>query len=267
MTFDYDAVSKETFPSQIAKQIRSAIREGRLAVDQRLPSEEELAQQFNVSRPTIREALKRLAAQNLIRSRRGPTGGNFVSRPNLNQAKDDLAAMTTMLLSVGDISIAEITQSRLVLESLCVRIAASTRTDGDLRSLASEIEVQKNIDLNDIDFCATDVRFHRLLVNATGNELLSFLMSAVVEALQPISNLIVFRTRDRREIIGHHQRILDHLTRRDGEGAVEVIAEQVRYLNQHYVEAAAIRAARETNKRHDTIIEGRSKNGGIVVGG
>ena len=48
---------------QIAKSIRDAILEGRLKVDERLPTEEELAQKFGVSRPTIREALKRLLSE------------------------------------------------------------------------------------------------------------------------------------------------------------------------------------------------------------
>ena len=243
MTISYNAISKETFPSQIAKEIRSAILDGRLKIDQRLPSEEDLAVEFNVSRPTIREALKRLAAQNLIRSRRGPSGGNFVNGPSIAEAKNNLAAVTTMLVSVGDISIEAITQARMELESMCVRIAAAERTDDDLRRMTAEIDVQKNIELTDVEFCATDVRFHRILVDATHNDLLQFLMTAAVEALQPISNLITFRTRDRREIIGHHQRIVDHLSRHDGEGAASVIVEQTLYLREHYLRAAARRAS------------------------
>ena len=111
--------------------------------------------------------------------------------------------------------------------------------------MTAEIDVQRNIELTDVEFCATDVRFHRALVEATHNELLSFLMTAAVEALQPISNLITFRTRDRREIIGHHQRIVDCLARRDGEGAATAIAEQARYLADHYSKAAAARMSRE----------------------
>jgi GntR family transcriptional regulator, transcriptional repressor for pyruvate dehydrogenase complex len=243
MTISYNAISKETFPSQIAKEIRSAILDGRLKIDQRLPSEEDLAVEFNVSRPTIREALKRLAAQNLIRSRRGPSGGNFVNGPSIAEAKNNLAAVTTMLVSVGDISIEAITQARMELESMCVRIAAAERTEDDLRRMTAEIDVQKNIELTDVEFCATDVRFHRILVDATHNDLLQFLMTAAVEALQPISNLITFRTRDRREIIGHHQRIVDHLSRHDGEGAASVIVEQTLYLREHYLRAAARRAS------------------------
>ena len=66
--------------AEIAAELRDAILSGALATEERLPGEQELAERFGVSRPTIREALKRLAAQNLIRSRRGPTGGTFVNR-------------------------------------------------------------------------------------------------------------------------------------------------------------------------------------------
>ena len=72
--------------AQIAKAIRDAIICGDLPVDERLPSEAELAEQFHVSRPTVREALKRLAAQSLIRTQRGATGGAFVNRLKFEDA-------------------------------------------------------------------------------------------------------------------------------------------------------------------------------------
>ena len=75
MAIEYDGLVTEGLAKQISEKIRDAILDGRLAVDARLPTEEELAARFSVSRPTIREALKRLAAQNLIRSRRGPKIG------------------------------------------------------------------------------------------------------------------------------------------------------------------------------------------------
>ena len=75
-----DPNSASDLSAQIAKAIRDAIMSGQLIVDERLPSEAELSEQFNVSRPTVREALKRLGAQSLIRTRRGATGGAFVNR-------------------------------------------------------------------------------------------------------------------------------------------------------------------------------------------
>jgi GntR family transcriptional regulator, transcriptional repressor for pyruvate dehydrogenase complex len=239
MAIDYGTLTTETAPSQISKVIRTSIIEGRLAVNERLPTESELAARFGVSRPTIREALKRLAAQNLIRSRRGPTGGNFVNGPSLKDAQENLAATTRMLVSVGRLTISEITEARLQLESVCLGMAAARRNDEHLKGLEQELEIQRRLDLSDVDFCASDVRFHRTLVDASGNFLLQFLVTAVVESLQPVANLIVFRFRDRKEIVGHHQGILEHLMRRDAEGAVRTLEEQMAYLRKMYVQAEA----------------------------
>ena len=81
-----DPKSPSDLSAQIAKAIRDAIMSGDLIVDERLPSEAELAEQFAVSRPTVREALKRLGAQSLIRTQRGATGGAFVNRLTFEDA-------------------------------------------------------------------------------------------------------------------------------------------------------------------------------------
>ena len=72
--------------AQIAKAIRDAIMSGDLLVGERLPSEAELAEQFDVSRPTVREALKRLGAQSRTRTQRGAPGGAFVNRLRFEDA-------------------------------------------------------------------------------------------------------------------------------------------------------------------------------------
>lgn len=71
----YKPIVTTSVASQIADAIQQAILDGSLRANDRLPSEEDLAGQFGVSRPTMREALKRLAARHLIRSRRGAAGG------------------------------------------------------------------------------------------------------------------------------------------------------------------------------------------------
>ena len=80
---NYEPVVNVSLAKQISERILESITDGTLKADDQLPTEEVLASQFQVSRPTIREALKRLAAQSLIRSRRGPSGGTFVNRPSL----------------------------------------------------------------------------------------------------------------------------------------------------------------------------------------
>lgn len=242
MAIDFDRVVTVSAAKQIAESIRAAIMDGRLKVDERLPTEDELAQRFQVSRPTVREALKRLAAQHLIRSRRGPTGGNFVASPAPEEAAQSLANATTLMVAVGDISLDDMATARLELETVCCRLAAQHRTDAQLDAMRREVERQRDPALTDEEFCASDVRFHRGLVDAAGNALLGYLMHAVVEALEPVSNLIIFRVRDRLVVADLHDRILRAVEARDPTAGEEALADLVAHTRARYGEALKRRA-------------------------
>lgn len=244
MKVEFDGVVTVSAARQIAESIRAAIMDGRLKVDERLPTEDELAQRFKVSRPTVREALKRLAAQHLIRSRRGPTGGNFVASPAPEEAAQSLANATTLMVAVGDISLDDMATARLEMETVCCRLAAMNRTQDHLDAMRTELERQRQSSLTDEEFCASDVRFHRALVDAGGNALLQFLMHSVVEALQPVSNMIIFRVRDRQAIVGFHERILAAVESRDADRGAAALADLVAYTRERYREALERRAER-----------------------
>ncbi|WP_454916779.1 FadR/GntR family transcriptional regulator [Xanthobacter sediminis] len=240
----YRQIVTTSAASQIADQLQQAIVEGRLKVDERLPTEEELAAQFGVSRPTVREALKRLAARHLIRSRRGPTGGNFVSGPSADELAASLGTSVTLLVAGGGVTLDDMAGARLEMEAVCCRLAAQNRTEAHLATLAAEIATQRQAALSDQDFCASDVRFHRAIVDAAGNALLRFLMNAVVEVLMPVSNMIIFRVRDRKQIIAHHERMLAALKARDGAAAVEALTGLLGYIRAQYAKAEEVRRAR-----------------------
>jgi GntR family transcriptional repressor for pyruvate dehydrogenase complex len=80
---------------QVADQLRELILTGQIAPEQRLPNEAALASQFGVSRPTIREALRVLSAQALIRTTKGSSGGSFVTLPTVDHISEFLAERTT----------------------------------------------------------------------------------------------------------------------------------------------------------------------------
>ena len=227
---------------QIAEHIRVAIMEGRYKADDRLPSESELAQSYGVSRPTIREALKRLAAQNLIRSRRGPTGGNFVTCPKPTELAQSLSSAAMLLVSMGAFDHDEIASARQTLEGACCRLAVEHRTEDHLARMEAEIAVQRSDETSDANFCASDVRFHRALVEATGNGLIGLSMHAVVEAMMPVVNLVIFRERNRHRIAGLHETLLAAIRKRDAdaaETAFDVLMDNLRAL---YRESLAHRA-------------------------
>lgn len=229
MSIEYSGINKEGLSTQIAEAIRTAIMEGRLVVEERLPSENELAERFGVSRATVREALKRLAAQNLIRTQRGPTGGAFVNRLSWSEAHDALVTTSTLLIGMHDIPFEDVVEARFTLEAACLPLAASRREDKHLEIMRREIAHQRIKEESDEEFCASDVRFHRALADAADNPVLSFQMAGVIEAMQPLMNMITYRMRDRTRIADLHSALADAIEAKKARAALKVLDELSTY--------------------------------------
>jgi len=243
-----DPDSPADLSAQIAKAIRDAIMSGKLLVDERLPSEAELSDQFNVSRPTVREALKRLGAQSLIRTQRGATGGAFVNRLRFEDAYGQQITTSTLLLSMNDVSFAVACEARYALERACAPLAAERRTADHLATMRAESHRQSQPGLTDEAFCASDVAFHRALVDAAGNPVISYQLAGAVEAMQPLMNMITFSARSREKIVSLHVQIADALEARDAIAVDTTLAALAAYTNelaQNVITARA--AARQAN--------------------
>jgi DNA-binding FadR family transcriptional regulator len=232
-------------PIRIAEGIRDAIIEGRLIVDERLPSEQELAEKFGVSRPTVREALKRLAAQSLIRTQRGATGGAFVNRLSYDEARDQQVTTSTLLLSMNAVDFETACEARYALERACVPFAAARRGPDHLAAMRAEIHRQRQPGLSDPGFCASDVAFHRALVDAAENPVLSYQLAGAVEAMQPLMNMITFTARSRDRIVSLHATIADAIEVRDTATAEAALSNLAEYSLSM---AADIRAQRTSRK-------------------
>ncbi|MDX1744261.1 MAG: GntR family transcriptional regulator [Ruegeria sp.] len=218
--------------AQIAQAIRDAIISGQLIVDERLPSEAELSDQFQVSRPTVREALKRLAAQSLIRTQRGASGGAFVNRLSFEGAYSQQITTSTLLLSMNAVSFDTACEARFALERACAPLSAQRRSAGHLATMRTEIHRQSQPDLTDEAFCASDVAFHRALVDGAGNPVLSYQLAGAVEAMQPLMNMITFTARSREAIVGLHNQIADALEDGDAENVDTALVALENYTRQ-----------------------------------
>ena len=227
-----DPDSPADLSAQIAKAVRDAIISGALPVDERLPSEAELAEQFDVSRPTVREALKRLAAQSLIRTQRGATGGAFVNRLRFEDAYGQQITTSTLLLSMNDVSFATACEARYALERACAPLSAQRRTADHLATMRAETHRQAQPGLTDEAFCASDVAFHRALVDAAGNPVLSYQLAGAVEAMQPSMNMITFTARSRERIIALHTAIADAIEAGNALSADENLAALATYTQE-----------------------------------
>lgn len=232
--------------SDIAESIRNSIIKGDLLVDERLPSETELSDKFSVSRPTVREALKRLAAQNLIRTERGASGGAFVNRLRYEDAYDQHVTTNILLLSMNEVDFETACEARFALERACAPLAAHRRSSDHLATMRAEIERQKQADLSDEAFCASDVAFHRALVDAAQNPVLSYQLAGAVEAMQPLMNMITYSARSREMVAGLHTRITDALEAQEGAAAAMGLAELASYTLILGQQVMADRAARQS---------------------
>ena len=243
-----------SLPDQIAEAIRSHILSGELTLDERLPTESELADSFGVSRPTIREALKRLAAKNLIRSKRGVAGGNFVSAPTDEQVRTDLRTTAILLVSHQIFTLADVAESRRLLEAECAALAATRRSDADVEALQGVLVTQERGDLTDEQFCEADVAFHRALVQAAHNPVLDYVMVFALEAMHPSTNLIINRYRRREDVLVLQRQLFQAIRDLDADAARSTVQEQVDHLTticEHAQESLATRTTPLVKVTHD----------------
>jgi len=250
-----DPDSTADFSAQIAKAIRDAIVSGDLIVDQRLPSEAELAEQFDVSRPTVREALKRLAAQSLIRTQRGATGGAFVNRLRFEEAYDQQVTTSTLLLSMNSVSFDVACEARYALERACGALAAERRTPDQLATMRAEIHRQSQPGLTDEAFCASDVTLHRALVDGASNKVLSYQLAGAVEAMQPLMNMITFTARSRERIVALHTDLANALEAKDAGKIDQTLVELEAYTREL---AHSVVTARAERKREGVALHAQS---------
>ncbi|MEM7631119.1 MAG: GntR family transcriptional regulator [Pseudomonadota bacterium] len=247
-----DPDSTKDLSAQIAEAIRAEIVGGQLIVDQRLPSEAELADHFEVSRPTVREALKRLAAQSLIRTQRGATGGAFVNRLRFEDAYDQQVTTASLLLSMNAVSFDVACEARYALERACAPLSAIRRTPDHLATMRAEIHRQGQPGLTDEAFCASDVTFHRALVDGAGNKVLSYQLAGAVEAMQPLMNMITFTARSREAIVALHTDIADALEAQDAPKTDASLTKLEAYTRELAHCVVTARAAAAKAKEHKT---------------
>lgn len=244
---NFKPIKSTSVTKQIAEQIKAAIISGELRRGDQLPTEVELSQTFGVSRPTIREAFKRLAAQNLIRSRRGPSGGTFVSNFGVEDASEIMISSTMLMLSLESVSLENVIDVRHIMELQCCELAIQNWNTDAATAIDEALEKLKNDTLEDTAFCDADVLFHRAIVNASGNRMLEYLMYGVNESLVPVMNMIMVHVRDRSVILGLYDRLRDALFANNIATVRTVVDELMQYLRERIVEAQIQREKRQAN--------------------
>lgn len=217
---------------QIATQIRVWLEEQQLQSGERIGTEQELADEFGVSRPTMREALRLLSAAHLIRVGRGRTGGIFVARTPSEGMSRNLSESIGLMLAAQTISMTELLDARLSLEVPIAGRAAVNADDAIVACLEEAIDAATGHQPGTEPFNTADSRFHQILAEASGNDLLRALTGWILEVLQPSLVITISDRVDPEAILAQHRAILRAVRRRQRLAAERAMQAHIEYLAQ-----------------------------------
>ena len=217
---------------QVAFEIRRYLSIRGLRPGERLGTEQELAAEFGVSRPTLREGLRLLAGSHLIRASRGPGGGIFVeSTQNEGMSRNVSESIATML-ETDSVSLDELLAARLSLEVPLAGLAAQNATETTAAELLAAIaEAEGNRPASDA-FRIADTRFHRVIATAARNEILRAFTSWTLDVLQPSLIDTIGESIDGDAILRQHGEIQRAIRLRRPAGAERAMRRHLEYLRE-----------------------------------
>jgi DNA-binding FadR family transcriptional regulator len=152
----------------LADRLRTQILAGELPAGTQLPVERELAERTGVSRTVVREALKALAREGLVRTRAGRNGGTVVIRP----ATGSIIRSLDQFVQAGDVPLDTLLEARALIEPICAGFAATRRTVEQLAELEA-IHARLLAARSQAEAEPENIRWHVAIARASGNELLA----------------------------------------------------------------------------------------------
>lgn len=226
---------------EVSRQIGQQIQSGKLSPGEKLPNERDLASTFAVSRHVVREALRSLESLGQIELRKGAAGGAFVA----NGGPQPLTKIMQGMVAVGGVGLAQLTEARLAIESAVIRAAHRVATETGLAVLDANIDEAERQTLagNSALKTQTNVQFHILIAEMTGNPILIMMMKSLMSILTEF--IVEFGSVMGVDVIQSRRRFMKHMRSRNVERAVDDMERHLKVLHQHYLDAAATRLKKE----------------------
>jgi len=212
----------ETRPSQftnksqqVARLLLDRIVQQNLHPGSSFGTEAELLEQYDVSRPTLRECLRILESQGVISLRPGPKGGILVAKPSI----DILAHTLSVFLRLHNVPLFEILRARMTIEPALVAEAALNGTEDDFNEMQASID-RLEAGKNDIQVLFRENReFHSIIARAAHNPVLEVYWLTIHTLASGENENIKFSDKNLTHIIQAHQAILDACRNRDANAA------------------------------------------------
>lgn len=205
-------MNNKMLSQSIADTIRSMITiEKRYVAGDQLPNENELSAELNVSRTTLREAIRILVAYNILEIRRGK--GTFVTQAAFEQ-EPDLGQLSDIKVNAKDLY-----EMRLIFEPEAAYLAAVRGTDAEIKRILEFGErIEQEIKAGQ-DRTGNEHSFHKAIAQATHNEFMNQLMPILYQAIAKGVTLSAMSQKAVSDTLNDHRMIMDFLAQRNAEGA------------------------------------------------
>ena len=203
---------------QIVGTLAREVLGGVLAPGDALPNEDLLAARFEVSRSSIREAVKTLSAKGLIESRQR-VGARIRPRADWHMLDPDLLAWHPDILHDKPL-MAGLLETRRIIEPAAAELAAARATPDDFATIAASLVAMAEAAPHDLEACCeADLAFHGGIIAASRNVVLDGLVATIAAALRASFRATNSVTDDQARSVAAHRAVLDAMRRRDGAGA------------------------------------------------
>jgi GntR family transcriptional repressor for pyruvate dehydrogenase complex len=217
------AIKRTSAADEAFKTLHDMIVSGKLKHGDRLPSQDRLAEQFGVSRNTIREAINKLTVLGLLSAKQGV--GTII---NISSPSGYIASLSDHLI-LQPSTVREFMEARAVIEMSTVRLAVMRADSGALAEIEENVRKQKEaIRTGKIEaFIKLDVEFHFCLARASGNKVLLQFLSAVTELLSRFIKEVALLPHATRNALNFHTEIFKFIHDRDADSAERKLFEHL----------------------------------------
>lgn len=230
----YLPVQSSRLYEEVAAQIRERIINADLQPGDKLPSEIELAQEFGVSRPVVREAIHHLQAHGLVTVKHG--SGVYVCQPSIERFVESFST----LLQLAEASVLSVHEVREILEVEIAGLAADRATAEDLDALDRVLVEMDQVRNSPVQYMEIDLTFHRLLAQATHNEVLCLLAQLVAELLrQSRIRSVMSPNRIEKSSAGHRE-IFRYVKAGDREGSQNAMRSHLTIIREDITPAERV---------------------------
>ena len=216
-------VQRETVIEMVVRRIESLVRSGDLRRGSRLPSEPQLAKMLQVSRASLREALKGMVFIGLLKAR--PGDGTYLQPSLTSMATRHLQWM----LLLEEIRYIELYELREILEPAAASLAARRATPDDLEQMESALNGMKRTTDRPDAFIRYEMEFHNAITRAAKNGAMQSTMLMMYGALAEGRQRVLPLVRDIAQHCARHERMFHLIAKRDATGARRAVIADVKY--------------------------------------